>query len=350
MIDNNFKHTQGDLVNHWYIIALEHEVPKDRPIQRWAFGIPYVLFRNNENTISVFQDRCPHRGAKLSEGSCTDGHLKCPYHGWEFNAQAELVCVPSDGAGFKKRESNIPEVYSYMKDNCVWIWCGDNKPESEIPPWSFPNIDNGKSNNYFMITDFENQVGPLVQNFMDVPHTVFVHSKWFRTRSLIKVPVNIQVENGRVKVTYQQPQDSIGFLEQILNPKKQPMVHTDEYIFPNITRVDYQFGDYFFIINSQCTPMSEFNTRVFTWISYYVGVPTGLLSWFMRFYTRRVIQQDVEIMKNHVHHLKFFKNTTYQSTSADEHHLAIEKMIQIGKDNKSEILKQKYQKDREFWI
>ncbi len=350
MQTNEFKTQQGDLVNSWYIVALEREVPQNKPIQRWVFESPYVLFRNNENSITVLEDRCPHRGAKLSEGTCHNGNLKCPYHGWEFGSQADVVSIPSEGIEFRKRDWKAFSIPTQIKDGCIWIWCGKSEPDTEKPPWSFPKLNDSNSTSYFMITDFENQVGPLVQNFMDVPHTVFVHSKWFRNRSLIKVPAKVQVDSGRVKITYLQPDDSIGFLESILNPKKKPMIHTDEFIFPNITRVDYEFGDYYFIINSQCTPVSEFSTRVFTWISYYVGAPTKWMSLFMKFYTRRVIDQDVQIMKNHAQHLKHFKPQAYLSTGADEHHLAIEKMIQSGRQNKADIVKLNYQKDREFWI
>lgn len=350
MQTSDFKNSQGDLVNHWYIIALENEVPADKPIQRWAFGIPYVLFLDSYGKIAVMEDRCPHRGAMLSEGKCTNGNLRCPYHGWEFNGQADIVSIPSEGIDFKKRDWKARTVATVMKDGCVWIWCGTNSPDTPIPTWTFPRGNAPNPYNYFMITDFDNQVGPLIQNFMDVPHTVFVHSKWFRDRALMKVPAKIDVSDGRVKITYLQPKDSIGFMEQILNPKKKPMVHTDEFIFPNLTRVDYEFGDYYFIINSQCTPISEFTTRVFTWICYNVGFPTHLMGQFMRFYTRKVIQQDVEIMKNHVHHLKNFKDNTYLSTGADEHHLAIDKMISMGQQNKAEVIKLNYQRDREFWI
>ncbi len=31
-----------------------------------------------------------------------------------------------------------------------------------------------------MITDFPNEVTNLAENFMDVPHTVYVHRGWFR--------------------------------------------------------------------------------------------------------------------------------------------------------------------------
>ncbi|MGH8565884.1 MAG: Rieske 2Fe-2S domain-containing protein [Gammaproteobacteria bacterium] len=30
-------------------------------------------------------DRCCHRGARLSLGTVTDGHLACGYHGWRYD-------------------------------------------------------------------------------------------------------------------------------------------------------------------------------------------------------------------------------------------------------------------------
>jgi hypothetical protein len=185
---------------------------------------------------------------------------------------------------------------------------------------------------------------------MDVPHTVFVHSKWFRNRSLLKVPVQVAVSDARVKVIYNQSQDSIGFTGKVLNPKNDPMIHTDEFIFPNITRVDYKFGNKFFIINSQCSPISRYKTRVYTWISYDIGFMSRLLKPFMNFYTRKVIQQDVEIMKNQGDNFKIFGEGEFKSTQADELHLAIDRMRQQGVKDRHEPLSMNFVREREFWI
>lgn len=351
----NLKEHDGDIVNHWYIIARSAEVASRKPLRRVVYDVPYVLFRNEQNKISVLVDRCVHRGAQLSEGFCEKGRLRCPYHGWTYDQNGNVCEIPSDGpesaeAVLKKhwRAQGAPV---YEKDGCVWIWPGDPTLASAEPEWSFPEFANSKAARYFMITDFDNEVGPLVQNFMDVPHTVFVHSKWFRNRSFLKVPVQVDVQNARVKVTYRQPQDSIGFMESVLNPKKDPMVHTDEFIFPNITRVDYLFGKYFFIINSQCTPITRYQTRVYTWICYHVGPLTKILKPFMRFYTRRVIQQDVEIMANHGRNLKIFgEGGADKSTAADELHLAIDKMRQLGKADRKSPQGLHFSREREFWI
>lgn len=341
----------GDLLNHWYILALDSEVPSDKPIARTVYDRPYVLFRDEKGEIKVYLDQCIHRGAPLSKGNCEKGGIRCPYHGWSFDGEGRLSEIPSDGPGAKVNHNwQLKGVPTVNKDGCVWIWPGDASLKTETPTWNFPYAADPNWTKYFMVTDFDNEVTHLVQNFMDVPHTVYVHAKWFRKKSSIKVKIDIEALDGKVKVTYHQPKDSIGFMGRILNPKNEPMVHTDEFIFPNITRVDYNFGKRSFIINSQCTPTTRFKTRVFTWIAYELGAVSKPLLPFMKFYTRKVITQDVDIMEIHGAVLKKLGENQYHSSGADELHLAIQKMRTIGAENRLSPGSISFKKEREFWI
>ncbi len=357
----NLKDTDQELINHWYIIALASEVPDNKPISRTVYDVPYVLFKDEKGLIQVFVDQCVHRGAQLSLGKCESGQIRCPYHGWKFGSGGHVTEIPSEGPGAEAKNWKLKSVPFQIHQNCVWIWPGnlDHQNQSQ-QPWSFPKFDDPEFASYFMITDFENEVTHLVQNFMDVPHTVFVHDKWFRKRKSLKVPILLEAFDAKVKVTYQQSSDSIGFFDFILNPKKKAMTHTDEYIFPNLTRVDYAFGDHQFIINSQCTPVGRYKTRVFTWISFKVGILTKVLKPMMQFYTRQVITQDVEIMQNQGRQLmafekiqgpiEFNKSQGFHSTQADELHLLIDKMRYQGQIDLKSPHSLQVNRQREFWI
>lgn len=353
------RETDGELIKHWYILALESEVPATEPIRRVLYDQAYVLFRDADGDVKALLDRCPHRGAQLSKGKVNDGNLVCPYHGWNFNGEGRLTSVPSDGPNLSTETERkmkclvAPPVA--IQDGCVWIWPHESSATPSLPSWRFPYAGEKHVKSYFMITDFDNETDHLVQNFMDVPHTVFVHSKWFRNKTMLQVPVGINVSHGRVKVTYHQKNDSIGFTEYLLNPRKEEMVHTDEFIFPNITRVDYGFGKNFFVINSQCSPISRYRTRVYTWIAFDVGIATFALLPFMKFYTRKVIQQDVDIMKNQGDNLKFFEKAgtaqpAWRSTQADELHVAIDRMRNAGRRSGHDVFEMNLQREREFWI
>jgi phenylpropionate dioxygenase-like ring-hydroxylating dioxygenase large terminal subunit len=177
-----------------------------------------------------------------------------------------------------------------------------------------------------MTTHFDNGVTNLVENFMDVPHTVFVHAGWFRSQKRIRVPTEVRRTRDSVLVTYDQPSDKIGFTSLLLQTGDLPMVHTDKFYMPNNTRVDYVWGPEHraFVITSTCTPISDLETRVYTLISYKLGWFNRIARHFLPFYTRKVITQDVEIMANQGASLRHHGPPAFHSTEADVLHRHIE--------------------------
>jgi toluene monooxygenase system ferredoxin subunit len=45
-----------------------------------------VLLVNVEDQVRAYQDRCPHRASRLSEGDLDGPKLTCATHLWEFDA------------------------------------------------------------------------------------------------------------------------------------------------------------------------------------------------------------------------------------------------------------------------
>lgn len=349
----------GKLRENWYIAALSSEVGTERPTGRTIYGKHYAIFRDGAGRAQALLDRCIHRGAKLSEGRCIDGGIACPYHGWVYDSEGCVVDIPSEGprtpeleSSLRSRRWTVPRIEVVEQDGVIWLWAGSGAPVPGTPPWRFPHCGDRSWPQYFMVTDFSNEVTHLVQNFMDVPHTVFVHSKWFRDRALKEVPYMLEVGGGRVKATYQQPYDVIGgVIKWVINPDGLPMIHTDEFVLPNITQVDYLFGDGGFVVNSQCTPIDRWKTRVYTWIAYRGSWVAPWIKPFVRFYTRRVIQQDVEIMENQGSNLqRFGAEPSWKSTAADEIHLAITRLRESGVTGANSESTTVTRKERTFWI
>jgi phenylpropionate dioxygenase-like ring-hydroxylating dioxygenase large terminal subunit len=322
----------GKLRENWYIACLSSEIEGHTPQRRIIYDVALVFFRNSGGQMVALEDRCLHRHAKLSDGVVVNGQICCPYHGWVYSSEGEVVFVPSrnscPGAGTCGR---LRAFSCYEQDGCVWVWLGQGlAPAQEKPPFRFPHYHSAGWRSYFMVTDFDNEVTNLAENFMDVPHTVFVHKGWFRSPRRINVPFSITTTRGQVSVEYQQANDAIGFTRWFLNPMNKPMVHTDKFIMPNITRVDYTFGDNGFVISSQCTPVSTLKSRVYTEIAYCIGTIGFALGPLLKFYTRRVIQQDVEIMKNQGDNLQLNFKTNFHNTEADSIHREIEHLREMG--------------------
>jgi nitrite reductase (NADH) small subunit/3-phenylpropionate/trans-cinnamate dioxygenase ferredoxin subunit len=53
-------------------------------------GRNVAVFLRNE-TVHVFDDRCPHAGASLSGGTLDEDSIVCPWHQWAFSLEDGAV-------------------------------------------------------------------------------------------------------------------------------------------------------------------------------------------------------------------------------------------------------------------
>ena len=58
-------------------------MPDREPVAATAAGVDLVLVRDGDQ-VSVFEGRCPHRGALLADGKVVGPDLICGVHGWDF--------------------------------------------------------------------------------------------------------------------------------------------------------------------------------------------------------------------------------------------------------------------------
>lgn len=322
----------GDLVHHWYAAATSAALAS-RPLARTVLGERLVLWRDRAGRAHAHRDRCLHRNALLSEGVVVGDQLACPYHGWTYGADGRVACVPSLPPGEPLPEARLRAFPTLEEGGLVWVWVGPGSPDAPAHaarrPFPMPHWGEPGWGAYYMVTRFANGVTNLVENFMDVPHTVFVHRGWFRSATRRATPITVERTASSVLVTYVRPDDAIGWSDKLMNPKGLPLTHTDRFYAPHHTRVDYLWGDpaapaRAFVITSTCTPLSPTETEVYTLISYKLGAAMNAFGrWWLPPYTRKVIAQDVAIMKNQGESLRHGP-PEFRGTSADWLHEDIE--------------------------
>lgn len=314
----------GTLHRNWYIAARSAEV-KGGPIARTILEEPLVLWRTKSGETVAQLDRCLHRNAKLSEGSIAGDCIRCPYHGWSFDRTGNCVRVPSDGPVECRVGRRLETLRTMEQDGFVWVFLGEPSHQPETGPFRFPEVGPGWSS-YVMTTEFAGDVTDIVENFMDVPHTGYVHKGWFRSGQQNKcMTATVERRKDAVHVTYDRPDDVIAFARRLLNPEGQPTEHTDQFFMPNCTRVDYRWGDSRqFIITSQITPATSNAAIVYTAITFKLGRLTKLARLVLPWYTKAVINQDVAIMRNQSDNLRRFGRRQFTGTEADVIHRHIE--------------------------
>jgi phenylpropionate dioxygenase-like ring-hydroxylating dioxygenase large terminal subunit len=283
------------LANYWYIAASSREL-RARPIRRLVEGRPLVLFRDAGGAPRALLDRCAHRGMALSAGRVRDGSLECPYHGWRYGGGGELVAVPALCAGEPRPRARCRSYPARELDRQIWVWIGSAPPDSG--PFRFPHLGEPGWSTFFMRTRFEAPVETCLENFLDVPHTLFVHPGLFRGSRRRPTRVRVRRSRESVEAEFIGEAELEGIGPRLLAPRGARMTHTDRFILPSITRVDYGFGDlHGFIITSQCTGRAEDVVDVTTAITWNLRVPAWIAVPFLRWYCRRVIQQDVRVVK-----------------------------------------------------
>jgi glutamate synthase domain-containing protein 2/nitrite reductase/ring-hydroxylating ferredoxin subunit len=65
------------------------DLPEDQPVGETVGPLDIVLVRRGED-VSVFEGRCPHRGALLADGSVIGDDLVCGVHGWDFRVDTGI--------------------------------------------------------------------------------------------------------------------------------------------------------------------------------------------------------------------------------------------------------------------
>lgn len=79
----------------WIPIALGRDVPVGVTRAVIVDGREVVIWRGDDGVAHVWEDRCPHRGMRLSLGFVRDNALNCLYHGWQYGAGSQCLRIPA---------------------------------------------------------------------------------------------------------------------------------------------------------------------------------------------------------------------------------------------------------------
>lgn len=79
----------------WHPVALSVSVEPGTSAGARLGGNELVVWRDNSGAPHVWEDRCPHRGMKLSFGFVRGDHIACLYHGWQYDTAGQCRYVPA---------------------------------------------------------------------------------------------------------------------------------------------------------------------------------------------------------------------------------------------------------------
>ncbi len=118
----------------WYPIAAETDLPFRHVFHAILLGQEFAVWRADDDTINVWENRCLHRGVRLSIGINEGNQLKCQYHGWRYaNGTAACTYIPAHPANapprtIRNRTYPVRRAYGL-------VWSGID-PTDEFPKFT----------------------------------------------------------------------------------------------------------------------------------------------------------------------------------------------------------------------
>ncbi len=326
----------------WYVLATSGQV-KRKPLQSKLFGMPWVLFRNADGTVSCLQDRCPHRGIPLSEGEVVKGELQCPYHGWTFDGRGHCTSIPGRiGGGCDTPGRRVVTLPVVEQQGLVWVWGSTEVPPDREAPF-FPEADDPA---YLTVQRTFEVPAPLqaaIENALDVPHTAYLHGGLFRKPGEgSEVTCEVWRNADRVECRFLGEAAPTGLAARILGARDGELEHTDRFLMPCMTEVEYKLGKAHVLLRGAWTPVDVDLTRVHAVVSIRSPLPGALLKPALLPVARRIFAQDAWVLDLQRRQARTFGQAAYHSTALDvlgPHILRMLKQAEKGESSEPEALR-----------
>ncbi len=136
----------GALMRHyWQPVALVDEFdPRldarmaQRPLKAVrVLGQDFILFKDEQVRWGLLDRDCPHRNADLSFARHEGDGVRCPFHGWKFDATGRCLETPGEPVGSRLCERVQQRAYPVIeRSGVLFAWLGET---DQAPP--FPAFD-----------------------------------------------------------------------------------------------------------------------------------------------------------------------------------------------------------------
>ena len=195
--------------NQWYAIISSKKIKPGKFVAVRRFGENLILFRNNAGKLGCVTDLCAHRGASLSKGCVSDGNIKCPFHGIEYDPNGKCVYIPSEGRSSTADFSrfNLKSYETREIGDIVFAWYGDGEPDKE--PDYFDIIMDSSCSYDEMTDEWGVHDSRIIENQLDVSNLTFVHKTTIGrgNRSLCNGPKVVWLDDNTLQTSANNEKD-----------------------------------------------------------------------------------------------------------------------------------------------
>ena len=142
----------GDLLRrYWHPVAAACELTAEKPINGVRIlGEDLTVFRmapataESQPSYGLVGEHCPHRGASLIHGKVDLHGIRCPYHGWKFNAAGRCLEQPAEPRDSTYKDRIRHTAYPVQKlSGLLFAYMGP-APAPLLPRWDVLAREDGR--------------------------------------------------------------------------------------------------------------------------------------------------------------------------------------------------------------
>lgn len=165
------------LRDQWYAICPSTFVERGgmRRITRW--GRDWLLFRRSDGEVKMLADRCPHRGAPLSQGMHLGDRVQCKYHGVQVDGDGTVVAVPGMPGCPLEGQDLVTSLPVREVAGAIMAFLPADR-ESETVPLVLPDpLADAEVENFLCYAEWNTPWRFTLENLLDPMHGAYLHAE-----------------------------------------------------------------------------------------------------------------------------------------------------------------------------
>lgn len=162
------------LRDQWYPVLASWEVGSN-PVGITRLGENIVVWRDDQGAVHALEDRCPHRGARLSLGWNLGNRVACWYHGVEVRHDGVVEDVPAVHDCPLKGSDCVKSYQVKEMHDAIFIWFGIDDKEAPAELSLPEQLANEEWSSFLCMADWKVNHQYAIDNVMDPMHGTYLH-------------------------------------------------------------------------------------------------------------------------------------------------------------------------------
>jgi phenylpropionate dioxygenase-like ring-hydroxylating dioxygenase large terminal subunit len=197
----------------WHPVARSVDIEPGAVAPARLLDRELAVYRAFDGVVSVLDDLCAHRGARLSAGTVDRECLRCPYHSWAYADDGRCTHIPQLEADRSiPRDARVDAFRTSEHGGLIWTCLVDESAELRPRP-SWPVTEAGTHWLHVgAVYEWKAQAFRQIENFCDVAHFSILHADTFGNDE------RLEVESYQVEVSA----DGFGLAFDYTYPSRDP--------------------------------------------------------------------------------------------------------------------------------